>query len=622
MPRRRPPARRSAPTLQRWETLGHSVTGLEQLESRVALAADLAVTFVGTQAAYAWYQPGTTQTFTVEVTNLGHDTATGAAVTTALGSQISQQTWTAAFSTGASGTTSGSGPLNTSVTLPSGGKATYTITGTIGESASGTLTPSAGVALAGDPNPANDTARESLRFASPFLAVTDAMGVDATSQVRIVDRRTGAVTAAFEAFGDYNGGVRAAIGNFDGTNRPMVAVVPGRGLPAQLKVFALSDAGTWQERPEFRTTPFAGSTRGLSIASGDFNADGRDDFALGDAGGGQVKVFLARKPTPQNPDAVENTPFRTLTNAGVGGGIAAADLGTFSSGRTTNAASQDGRAELIVGTGAGAAPRVRVVDLSGSRPAVIDTIRPQVGLERGGLSVAAARVAAGGIPNILVTGGGSRGRTEVYDGTVANAANRRLAAFSAFGDIGRQAAAGFVAAIDTDGDGRAETLLSSQGYDGAAGVKSLGTTGLATGSVGAFTRFGNFGRPVDVAAAPARSAVGVVTSSTGLKSITLANGPASGTAAAAGKRLTVNYTGTLLDGTQFDSSRGPGRTPFEFTLGQGQVIKGWDEGLLGRRPGDRLQLIIPAPLAYGATGQGSIPANATLVFDIEVVSVT
>jgi len=622
MSRRRPPARRSAATLQRWETLGHSVTGLEQLESRVALAADLAIAFVGPQAAHAWYQPGTTETFKVEVTNLGPDTATGAAVTTALGSQISQQTWTAAFSTGASGTTSGSGPLNTTVTLPSGGKVTYTITATIGESASGTLTPTAGVALAGDPNPANDTARESLRFASPFLAVTDAMGVDATSQVRIVDRRTGAVTAAFEAFGDYNGGVRAAIGDFDGTNRPMVAVVPGRGLPAQMKVFALSDAGTWQERPEFRTTPFAGSTSGLDIAVGDFNADGRDDFALADAGGTAVNTFLTRQPTPQNADPVNDRAFRTFVNAGVGGGIAAADLGTFSNGRTTDAASQDGRAELIIGTGAGAAPRVRVVDLSGTRPAVIDAIRPRVGRERGGLSVAAARVAADGIPSILVTSGGSQGRTEVYDGTVASAANRRLAAFSAFGDIGRRAAPGFVAALDTDGDGRAETLLSSQGYGGAAGVKSLGTTGLATGSVGAFTRFGNFGLPVDVAAAPARSAVGVVTSSTGLQSVTLANGPTSGTAAAAGKRLTVNYTGTLLDGTQFDSSRSPGRTPFEFTLGQGQVIRGWDEGLLGRRPGDRLQLIIPAALGYGATGQGSIPANATLVFDIEVVSVT
>lgn len=623
MPRRRPAARRSPHALLRWESLGHSVTGLEPLEARVALAADLAIAFVGPQAAHAWYQPGTTETFKVEVTNLGPDTATGAAVTTTLGSQISQQTWTAAFSTGASGTTSGSGPLATTVTLPSGGKATFTITATVAESATGTMTPSARVTLAGDPTATNDSATETLKFAPKFLVVTDAMGRGATSQVRIVDPKTGAVIGGFNAVGgSYGGGIQAAVGDFDGTNRPMVAVVPGRGVPALLKVFALSDAGTWQERPEFRTTPFAGSTRGLTVAAGDFNADGRDDFALGDAGGDEVKVFLARKPTPQNADPVENAPFRTLTRPGVGGGIAAADFGTFSNGRATDAAKQDGRAELALATGAGVAPRVRVVDLSGAKPVVIDTIRPDVGRDRAGLTVSATRIDTGTIPEILVTGGGSRGRTEVYDGTVATAANRRLAVFNAFGDLGREAAPGGVAAIDTNGDGRAETLLSSQGYLGAAGVKSLGTTGLATGAVGPFSRFGAFRRQVEVAAPPARTNPDIVTSSTGLQSITLASGPTTGTAATAGRKLKVNYTGTLLDGTKFDSSRDPGKSPFEFTLGQGQVIKGWDEGLLGRRAGDRLQLIIPSGLGYGASGQGSIPPNATLVFDIEVVSVT
>jgi len=623
MPRRhrRIPRHANRPLL-RWETLGHSVTGLEQLESRVALAADLAVAFVGPQAAHAWYQPGTTETFRVEVTNLGPDTAAGAAVTTALGSQISQQTWTAAFSTGASGTTSGSGPLNTSVTLPSGGKATYTITATIGESASGTLTPTAHVTLAGDPNAANDSATETLKFAPKFVVVTEAMGQGATSQVRIVDPKTGAVTAAFSGFGAYNGGVQAAIGNFDGTNRPMVAVAPGRGLPAQVKVFALSDAGTWQERPEFRTTPFAGSTRGLTIASGDFNADGQDDFALGDAGGSEVKVFLTRKATPQNADPVENKPFRTLTNSGVGGGIAAADLGTFSGGRATDAAKQDGRAELILATGAGVAPRIQVFDLSGSRPVQIDSLRPTVGRDRQGLTVAAAAYNSDGIPDIVVTGGGRQAGTEIYDGAVSKSANRRLASFSAFGDIGRQAATATVVPIDTNGDGRADAVYASQGYRGVAGVKTATITGAPTAVVGSFTRFGSFLREVEVAAPAARTNADIVTSSTGLQSVTLASGAATGTAATAGKKVKVNYTGTLLDGTKFDSSRDPGKSPFEFTLGQGQVIKGWDEGLLGRRPGDRLQLIIPPGLGYGASGQGSIPANSTLVFDIEVLSVT
>ena len=621
MRRRRRLPRPSLHASLRWESLGHAVTGLEPLEQRMALAADLAVAFVGPQAAHAWYQPGTTETFRVEVTNLGPDAATGAVVTAALGSQISQQTWTAAFSTGASGTTSGSGPLNTSVTLPSGGKATYTITATIAESASGTLTPSASVTQSGDPNAANDSATETLKFAPKFIAITDAMGQGATSQVRIVDPKTGAVTATFSGFGAFNGGVQAAIGNFDGTNRPMVAVVPGRGLPALVKVFALSDAGTWQERPEFRTTPFAGSSRGLTIASGDFNADGQDDLALGDAGGSEVKVFLTRKATPQNADPVENKPFRTLTNSGVGGGIAAADLGTFSNGRATDAAKLDGRAELILATGAGVAPRIRVVDLSGTRPVQIDSLRPTVGSDRQGLSVAAAAYNADGIPDFVVTGGRQAG-SEIYDGSVSKSANRRLASFSAFGDIGRQAATATVVPIDTNGDGRADAVYASQGYRGAAGVKTAAITGAPTAVVGSFARFGSFRQEAEVAAPTARTNTDIVTSSTGLQSVTLASGAATGTAATVGKKVKVNYTGTLLDGTKFDSSRDPGKSPFEFTLGQGQVIKGWDEGLLGRRPGDRLQLIIPADLGYGASSQGSIPANSTLVFDIEVLSVT
>jgi len=92
-----------------------------------------------------------------------------------------------------------------------------------------------------------------------------------------------------------------------------------------------------------------------------------------------------------------------------------------------------------------------------------------------------------------------------------------------------------------------------------------------------------------------------------------------GSEAAQGKKLTVNYTGRLLTGAQFDSS--VGRAPFTFTLGAGQVIKGWDMGLVGMKVGGKRELVIPSYLGYGDTGQGPIPPNATLVFDVELLDV-
>jgi FKBP-type peptidyl-prolyl cis-trans isomerase len=93
----------------------------------------------------------------------------------------------------------------------------------------------------------------------------------------------------------------------------------------------------------------------------------------------------------------------------------------------------------------------------------------------------------------------------------------------------------------------------------------------------------------------------------------------SGAEAKAGDTITVNYTGVLPDGTMFDSSQGRG--PFTFTLGVGQVIKGWDQGVQGMKVGGTRLLAIPAELAYGERAIGKIPANSSLIFQVELVSV-
>ena len=89
-----------------------------------------------------------------------------------------------------------------------------------------------------------------------------------------------------------------------------------------------------------------------------------------------------------------------------------------------------------------------------------------------------------------------------------------------------------------------------------------------------------------------------------------------------GDTVRVQYTGTLLNGTKFDSSYDHGGEPFKFTIGKGEVIKGWDDGVPGMKVGGKRRLRIPASLGYGASGSPpTIPPNAGLVFDIELVSI-
>jgi peptidylprolyl isomerase len=467
-------------------------------------------------------------------------------------------------------------------------------------------------------------------------------GIGSSPTVRLVDSQTGVIRAQATAFeSTFKGGVAVAMADVDGDGTPELCAASGAGRVAEIRVFKEQAGSTvLKELTAYRTRPFGSGYRGgIGIASGDVDGNGRADFvAAKSRGAGTVSIFLSVNAA----DPIINTPYRSFTAfAGRydgGASVAVAELGTFSEGRLLNAFIPDRRVEVVVGSGAGMRATVKAYDVSAT-PRVVTTIEPMSAELRGGVTVASGLYTGDNIDDLFVSAGrGGGGVTEVYAGQLGTVTAGPILRSAAFASLAKPNAQVFTAPVDTNGDGTIDRFLVTQGSGSTnPGIVATSTAGARTGTLSSlkgplfiaaarpafpvfFDRlffFSDSVRPQFIDAA--LSALPKVTTASGLEYQDIVVG--SGARPVVGKQVAAHYTGLLVDGRIFDTSRLRG-TPYAFEFGKGFVIKGWDEGLATMNVGGRRFLTIPANLAYGDNPlPGSIiPKGATLRFEVELVS--
>jgi hypothetical protein len=291
--------------------------------------------------------------------------------------------------------------------------------------------------------------------------------------VTVVNPATGAIVNRFLAYEPwFKGGVRVALGDVTGDGIAEILAGSGPGRIGEIRVFRQD--GT--ELVAYRTLPFGARYRGgVEVAAGDINGDGVDDMVAGASRGpGLVTVFFVN---PSAADPVANVPDRRVRSmpAGFIGGVtvATADVGTFVGGAAIAPATPDGRFEVVVGSGAGGPPQVLIYDMSGS-PTVIRRIAPFSPRFRGGLSVSAGRYDGDSISDIIVAAGRRGGsQIEVHSGRASGGVLVRQAAFAALATASLPT---YATGLDTDGDGRIDSLAASQGAGPGVGIRRVGAT--------------------------------------------------------------------------------------------------------------------------------------------------
>jgi peptidylprolyl isomerase len=589
----------------------------ESLERRLAFDVDLAVAI---QDGVATYQPGTESVYTVIISNDGPDDAIGVRAVAPLPTGVSSGSWTAQYSPGASGAAAGSSSeaeiFNEFIDLPAGESVILTVTAQIDKNAFAdniffeveAVVPFTETDIATTNNTAADT---NVRY-QPVVVVGSGIGYRSTPTVTVIDPVSGQEVNQFLAFEPrFRGGVSTALADVDedGSVEIIAASGPGKG---EVRVFELD--GT--ELSNFRLRPFGDNyLSGLSLAFGDFDGDGSGDLAVGKSRGADVAVFgLAAGGTGWAAQPTQT--FQPYGGSHINGVVlAAADIGVVAGGVIQDATVADGQHELVVGTGAGASRSVQVMSLAGG-PTVLGQIAPRAAYGLTGVVVAAARFDSDAIDDIFVSGGrGSSAVTDVFSGLLPAGGNV-LQRFSAPADSAGTNARSYASGIDLDGDGQVDQVYSLSGAGSSRGAAVFDRAGSQTNTLEILRGPLHLARSVTPAPVVDQT---LITTASGLQYRDLVVG--SGAVVTAGQSVTVEYVGSRQNGEVFDSSRGRG-SPFNFTLGIGQVIAGWDEGVAGMRVGGRRQLTIPAELAYGDNPSpgGIIQPGDTLVFDVELLS--
>jgi hypothetical protein len=359
--------------------------------------------------------------------------------------------------------------------------------------------------------------------------------------------------------------------------------------------------------------PFGSLGRGMSIVAGDFDADGLKDLGFSQSSGdGEVRLYRSTPGQAGSPLTFLKA-FQAFEPGTAVTSLAAGDFGTFN-GTTVDPVRHDGKDEIVaVGIGQGG-PVARVFQVAGATTSLIDTMRPFSTNFRSDVSVEVARLNANSTPDIVFTAGrGGGSAVEIYDGTVAAAANKRLAKFAAFSGLGSGSAV-FAAAFDSDGDTRADTINFVQGGGtGSSMVRYSVGIGTAAGSIttSKLDTVAAVAGTLRATAAAIQADPSMIRTNSGLIYKELVKGTGAGfTSGSTGVR--VNYKGYTSDGDLFDSG-----TNSSFSLSG--VISGFAEGLKTMNVGGTSQFNIPANLAYG----NAAPSNGKpIIFMVDLLAFT